>query len=117
MEPQFHNLKNGESNLLSSFGLSLSPHTEFYLLVNRDDIFSLKKYFWHVHTVAIFIYLAVLGLHGCTRAFSSYGEWGLLSGCSAQASHCGGFSCRGARALEHTGFSNWGTWAYLFRDM
>ena len=100
MEPQF----------LSSFGLSLSPHTEFYLLINRDNIFSLKNFFWPVHTVAIFIYLAVLGLHGCTQAFSSCGEWGLLSGCSEQASHCGGFSCRGTWALEHTGFSSWGTW-------
>ena len=31
---------------------------------------------------------------------SSCGEQGLLSGCGAQASHCGGFSCCGAQALE-----------------
>ena len=28
---------------------------------------------------------------------------GLLSGCSSQASHCGGFSCGGARALGPPG--------------
>ena len=28
---------------------------------------------------------------------------GLLSSCSARASHCGGFSCCGAQALEHMG--------------
>jgi len=26
--------------------------------------------------------------------------------CSAQASHCGGFSCGGARALGHMGFGS-----------
>jgi len=31
--------------------------------------------------------------------FSSCGEWGLLSSCRVRASHCGGFSCGGARAL------------------
>ena len=35
--------------------------------------------------------------------FSSSGEQGLLSSCSGQASHCGGFSCCGAWAQ--------GTWA------
>lgn len=29
----------------------------------------------------------------------SWGEQGLLSGCSAQVSHCGGLCCRGALAL------------------
>ena len=40
-----------------------------------------------------FIYLAVLG-HCC------------CSGCSARASHCTGFSCCGAQALVHSGFSS-----------
>ena len=46
------------------------------------------------------LFLAVLGLHCYTRAFSSCSNrgWGLLSICGAQASHCRGFSCR-ARAL------------------
>ena len=37
--------------------------------------------------------LAMLGLHHCVRAFSSSGERGLLSSCSVQLSHRGGFSC------------------------
>ena len=48
----------------------------------------------------LFIYLlAVLGLHCCTRAFSSCGERGAMLHCGAWASHCGGFSCCGARTL------------------
>ena len=39
----------------------------------------------------------MLGVAIC-KLFPSRGEWGLLLGCSAQASPCGGFSC-GARAL------------------
>ena len=42
-----------------------------------------------------FIYL--FWLH---RLFSSCDEWGLLSSCSVQASHCGGFSCCRALALR-----------------
>ena len=45
------------------------------------------------------LFLAVLGLRCCAWAFSSCGEWGLLFSCGARASHCGGFSCCGARAL------------------
>ena len=45
----------------------------------------------------LFSFLAVLGLHCCTRAFSSYSERRLLSSCSAQVSHCGSFSL-GSRA-------------------
>jgi len=49
-----------------------------------------------------FIYLlilAALGLHCCVWAFSSCGKWGLLF-CGVQASHCGGFCCCRAQALE-----------------
>ena len=45
------------------------------------------------------LFLAVLGLRCCARAFSSCSEWVLLFCCNAQASHCSGFSCCGARAL------------------
>ena len=41
--------------------------------------------------------------------FSSWGEWGLLSSCSARASHCSGFSCCVSRAQGHTGFRSCGT--------
>ena len=34
-----------------------------------------------------------------------------LSSCDAQASHCGGFSFCGARALGHVGFGSCSTWA------
>ena len=34
------------------------------------------------HFFLIFLFLAALGLHRCTQAFSSWGKWGLLSGCS-----------------------------------
>ena len=44
-------------------------------------------------------------LHGF---FCSCREWGLLSSCGTQASHCGGLSC-GARALEHSGFGSSGS--------
>ena len=61
--------------------------------------------------LSLFVYLllAVLGLHCCARALSSCGKWGLLSRCWAQTSHGGGFSCRGAPALGHAGFSRWGS--------
>ena len=74
----------------------------------------LKKHFY--------LFLAALDLRGCMQAFSSCGEQG-YSACRVQASHCGGFSCRRARApvvavrglsscsmwaLEHEGFSSCG---------
>ena len=48
--------------------------------------------------IFIYLFLVVLGLCCCTWAFSSCGEWGLLSSWSARVSHCGGFSCCGAQA-------------------
>ena len=44
------------------------------------------------------LFLAALGLHSCTRAFSSCGKRELLR-CGMRASHCGGLSRCGARAL------------------
>ena len=60
--------------------------------------------------------LTVLGLHCCTRVFSSFGEWDLLCHCSVQASYCGGFFCCKAQALEN-GLSSCGTWALLLHSM
>ena len=48
----------------------------------------------------IYLLLVSLCLHCCARALSSCTEWGRLSGCGGQASHCGGFSSRRAQALE-----------------
>ena len=42
----------------------------------------------------------MLGLHCCAQAFSSCSEWGATLRCGAQASHCSGFSCCGAWALD-----------------
>ena len=84
----------------------------------------------------MYLFLAVLGPHCCSLAFSSCGERGLLYRCGAWASHCGGFSCCGAQALgtwasvvsarglsscgsqalEHR-LSSCGAWAYLLRCM
>ena len=43
--------------------------------------------------------------------FSSCGYWKPLCSCSVQASHCDGFSCCRAWALEWAGFSSCGAWA------
>ena len=48
--------------------------------------------------IYLFIYLAALGLCCCGQAFPGCGEWGPLC-CGAWASHCGGLSRCGARAL------------------
>ena len=50
----------------------------------------------------IHIYLFIYDCAGSSllgRLFCSYGKWGLLSSHGAQASHCSGFFCCGARAL------------------
>ena len=60
----------------------------------------------------------MLGLRCCARAFSSCGERGATLCCGARASHCGGFSHCGARALGARasvvvarGLSSCGSWA------
>ena len=63
-----------------------------------------------------FNYLFIHLFFGCERSsllcrlFSSFHELGLLSNCSAGASHCTGCSCWGAQTLEHTTFSS--CWAF-----
>ena len=53
----------------------------------------------------------ILFIFGCAGSslllgvFSCCDEQGLLSSCSAGASHCGGFSCCRVQALGHMGFS------------
>ena len=40
---------------------------------------TLVKYFFKINLfICLFLFLAVLGLRCCVRAFSSCGEWGLL---------------------------------------
>ena len=62
---------------------------------------TLKSQSFHWLVPYLFIYLAALGLCCCAQAFSSCGERGLLFTlcCSVRASHWGGFSWFGARAL------------------
>ena len=43
--------------------------------------------------------MAALGLRCCTRAFLWLWRVGATLRCGARASHCGGFSCCGARSL------------------
>ena len=54
---------------------------------------SLKKNYLFI------LLLAALGLCCCWQGLSSCGKWWLLCSSSAQASHCGGFSCCRARPL------------------
>ena len=60
--------------------------------------------YFYLFIYLIYLFLAALGLRCCVRAFSSCNEQGLLfiavRGLLIEgASHCGGFSCCGARAL------------------
>ena len=48
---------------------------------------------------SVYLIFVCPGSSSLHELFSSWGEQGLLSGCSAQASHCGGFSFCGAGAL------------------
>ena len=59
----------------------------------------------HVGEASFIIKIFYSFIFGCAgspllcTAFSSCGEWGLLSSCGTRASHCGGFSCHGAWVL------------------
>ena len=54
----------------------------------------------------IYLFLVALGLHCCSRAFSSCGEQGLLLVQVHGAPHCSGFSCQGAPVVGQVGFSS-----------
>ena len=56
------------------------------------ELYLFKKYLF-------ILILAVLGLHHCMWVFSICSKQGLLSSCSAWASHCGSFSGCGTQAL------------------
>ena len=66
------------------------------------SVVSKPQYFFFKKIYCLFM-LALLGLPGCTKAFSSCGEWGLPSSCGARASHYRSFSFCRAWALEHSG--------------
>ena len=48
----------------------------------------------------IYLFMAVLGLRFCARAFSSCGKWGATFHRGARASHYRGLSCHGAQAPD-----------------
>ena len=87
-------------------------------LFSLDCFFPLVFYFYFTfseRTSYLLIFknnfksLFIFGCAGCfllCRLFSSYKEWGLLSNCSAQASHCSGFSCCWAWVLGHAGMQS-----------
>lgn len=65
------------------------------------DLYKLTTLCHYLHILLGYLYtqflllllLAVVGLCCYARAFSCFSEWGLLSICSARASHRGGSSC------------------------
>ena len=74
---------------------------------SREQFSNLKK-----------IYLLIFDCAGSSfllRLFFSFREWGLLSSCSAQASHGGGLSCWVARVLGLGDFSCCDSWALEHR--
>ena len=82
---------------MSSFHI---PH----IRAPRYSHLTLICYGYH-HYVSAFFFCT--GLHCHAHAFSSCGERGLLSSCDARASHCGGFSCCGARHLGEQAQQLW----------
>ena len=92
----------------------------------NKDIFSKRSllylFIFYKFIHFIYLFLAALGLCCCAQAFSSCGEWGLLS--LAWASHCHGLSHCGARApgvqasvVVARGLSSCGSRAQLLRGM
>ena len=84
--------------------------TYLVFLEFRDAI--LQNYLFIYLKLFIHLFLALVGLCSCVQAFSSCSEQGLLSSCGAQVSHCGGFSCFGARLLGSGAFRSCSTRAY-----
>ena len=62
-----------------------------------------SAYIRFLKNLFIHLLLAVLGLRCCAQAFSSCSKGELLSGLGVGTSHCYGFSCCGAQALECVG--------------
>ena len=69
-----------------------------------------KIYFFLLLKFYLFLFLAVLDPHDCVQAFSSCGDWRLLSSCVRRLLITVASLCT-AQALGHTGFSSYGEWA------
>ena len=76
--------------------------------VQKLSSFSFTSFFCNLINCCIFAYVRSSLLQGL---LSSCGEWVLHSHCCTWASRCGGFSCHGAQALGHAGFSGCGSQA------
>ena len=93
------------------FSFNLSSHGDIWMISN--SLLSWITLLLVVFCMYFILFiLAALGLHGCTLAFSSCGEQGLLSSSGTRAFHWSGFSCCRAWAREHKGFFSCGaqTW-------
>ena len=84
------------------FSPSLSTYPFFLSCVHSTNSWAFNWFYW-LSLKNNFVY--VLFIFGCAGSSllcgvsPSCGEQRLLFSCSAQVSHCGGFSCWGARAL------------------
>ena len=79
-------LKTISSHNLSSFIIEVKHLVQpFWLEV---EVFSYSK-----NNLYLCIYFGLCWIFVAGGLFSSCGERGLLSSCSVQALHCGGFSC------------------------
>ena len=87
-----------ESTLQILFPLRLLQTIEQFPMLYGRSLLVISGYLFYLF-LNIYLFLAVLGLHCCMWAFSYCREWGYPSD-GAQASHCRGLSCWGARALE-----------------
>ena len=57
------------------------------------------------------MYFLLCWVSAAVQAFPNCSEAGLLFFAMHRASHCSGFSLRGAQTLGPAGFSSWCTWA------
>ena len=102
------------------FFVKFFPHLHSCIILSRVVSATQKVPTGYLFFFKYNIYFSLCQAFIVARAFSSCGEWGLLSCCGERASHWGGFSvCRtwalGTQAsfIVACGLSSWGTWAYL----
>ena len=94
-----------ESIIFSHFRNICISHQSciLYVCILYVCILYVSRVFFFFLNIYLFNFGCV-GLRYCMGFFSSCGEQRPLSGCSAQASHCGGSSCCRAQALELADF-------------
>lgn len=100
-----------------SFISALICIVSFYLLILGFVTLLFSFSFYYLYLSVLGFWCSTWALCCCSRDFSSYGEWGLLSSCSMQASPCSGFSSCGGQAFGYTGFSICCTWTHWLQLM